>query len=281
MPMSKPLALAAALLLGTAMLGGATLGDAAPAAAFEMLAHAQPIEAKARFRSARDALRAGVRAYNLGDKVGAARALELAAAQGNALARWKLGRMYADGDGVPVNNAKAFDCFSRIADENADESPESPHAGVVASAFVALGTYYLEGLPEAQVRPDPDRARDLFHYAASYFGDANAQYSLGRLYLDGTGVGRDERQAARWFHLAAEKGHASAQALLGQMLLNGQGVPQQPARGLMWLTMARDASDPSRDRWVLDLYDEAFRVTSEIDRRAAYAQLEAFLKTRH
>lgn len=237
-------------------------------------------EAKPRYRSAREALRIGMRDYNLGDKEGAVRALDYAAAQGDALARWKLGRMYAEGDGVAPDEARAFAYFSRIADENADESPDSPNAGVVASAFVALGQYTLDGIPGSNVHADPERARDLFHYAASYFGDARAQFSLGRLYLDGSGVARDERQAARWFHLAAEKGHASAQALLGQMLLEGRGVPRAQARGLMWLTMARDASDPAKDRWVLDLYDEAFRATSEIDRRAAYAQLESFLKAR-
>ncbi len=54
------------------------------------------------YRSAKDALRAGMREYNAGDKQGAARALEYAAGQGHALALWKLGRMYADGDGVPL-----------------------------------------------------------------------------------------------------------------------------------------------------------------------------------
>lgn len=237
------------------------------------------IEARPRYRSAREALRLGVRDYNLGDKAGALRALEYAAAEGEPLARWKLGRMYAEGDGVAADEARAFAYFSRIADENADESPNSANAGVVASAFVALGQYTLDGIPGA-VQPDPERARDLFHYAASYFGDAGAQHALGRLYLDGTGVERDERQAARWFHLAAEKGHTASQALLGQMLLQGRGVPRAQAHGLMWLTMARDASDPAKDRWVLDLYDEAFRATSELDRRAAYAQLENFLKAR-
>lgn len=267
----------AALLVALLLVG------LAPAPENGAQAQAQPVEvreAKPRYRSAREALRIGVRDYNLGDKAGAVLALDYAAGQGDALARWKLGRMYAEGDGVPADDLRAFAYFSQIADDNADESPDSPNAGVVASAFVALGRYYVGGIPNSAVQPDPERARDLFHYAASYFGDARAQHGLGRLYLDGIGVQRDERQAARWFHLAAEKGHTAAQAILGQMLLEGRGVPRAQARGLMWLTMARDASDPAKDRWVLDLYDEAFRATSEIDRRAAYAQLESFLRTR-
>ena len=58
------------------------------------------------YRTAREALRSGVRDYNAGDKEGAARALEYAAGQGHALALWKLGRMYAEGDGVPPTTSR-------------------------------------------------------------------------------------------------------------------------------------------------------------------------------
>jgi uncharacterized protein len=230
------------------------------------------------FGSAREALRSGVRDYNAGNKAGAARALEFAAGEGDALALWKLGRMYANGDGVPHDDLKAFEYFSKIADEHADESPESPSAVVVASAFVALGTYFLDGIKNTYVKPNASRAHEMFHYAASYFGDSNAQYNLARLYLEGTGVAQDPRQAARWFNLAAEKGHHYAQALLGHMLMSGEGVPRQRALGLMWLTMARDAADAEKDQWISSLHEKAFAGASERDRQVALANLEQFLK---
>lgn len=232
------------------------------------------------YGSVKDALRSGVRDYNKGDKVGAARALEYAAGQGHALALWKLGRMYADGDGVPHDDLRAFEYFSKIADENADESPDSPNAGVVASAFVALGAYFLEGIQGTYVRPNPGRAREMFQYAASYFGDSNAQYNLARLYLDGSGVPQDPRQAARWLNLAAEKGHGPSQAMLGHLLVTGQGVPRQRARGLMWLTLAREAADPAKDAWILGLYDKAFEGSAPAERETALALLEQFLSRR-
>ena len=162
-----------------------------------------------------------MRDYNAGDKRGAVQALEYAATQGHSLALWKLGRMYAEGDGVQADDLKAFEYFSKLADQNADESPDSPNAGVVASAFVALGTYFLDGIKGTYVTANPTRAHEMFHYAASYFSDPNAQYNLARLYLDGHGVETDPRQAARWFNLAAEKGHHPSQALLGHLLMNG------------------------------------------------------------
>src|SRR5712672_2343395 len=38
----------------------------------------------------------------------------------------------------------------------------------------ALGGYYISGIPNSAVTASPSRARDLFAYAASYFGDADA-----------------------------------------------------------------------------------------------------------
>jgi TPR repeat protein len=71
--------------------------------------------------------------------------------------------------------------------------------------------------------------------AAIYFGDADAQYERGRLYL--SGALDDSRKAARWFELAATKGHCRAEVALGDTLSQGQAVPRQAARGLMWLTL--------------------------------------------
>ena len=44
-----------------------------------------------------------------------------------------------------------------------------------------------------------------FHYAASYFGDPEAQYHLGRVHLGGQGVPKDPITAARWLQLSADK----------------------------------------------------------------------------
>jgi uncharacterized protein len=234
-----------------------------------------------KYGSAREALRTGMRDYNAGDKLGAAAALEYAAGQGHTLALWKLGRMYADGDGVQHDDLKAFEYFSKLADQHADESPDSPNATVVSSAFVALGTYFLDGIDGTYVSANPARAVEMFNYAASYFSDSNAQYNLARLYMEGTGVRRDSRQAARWFNLAAEKGHHPSQALLGHLLMNGQGVPRQRAKGLMWLTLAHEAAaGSSKDRWITNLYEEAFAASDDSDRKLALALLEQYIQSR-
>jgi TPR repeat protein len=228
--------------------------------------------------TATEAFRSGADALKLGEKAKAISSLQYAAEKGHALAQWKLGRMYAEGDGVPRDDLRAFDYFSRIADGHADESPMMPQARIVSYAFVQLGHYYLEGIPNSTVKPDPERAREMFSYAASYFGDADAQYQLARLYLDG--APGEKRQAVRWLSAAAHKGQYRAQALLGKILCQGDLVPRQIARGLMWLTLARESATTDEDAWIRDMQEKASRQATDDERSMAVVYLERYMKAR-
>jgi TPR repeat protein len=261
---------------------GAGLLAAAPAFAFDgsktdsssaAMAAAAPVSAMEAFRSGATYLKAGQPAK-------AVTSLEYAAEKGHAVAQWKLGRMYAEGDGVTQNDLKAFQYFRSIADNHAEDNPDTPQARFVANAFVALGNYYLEGIPQSDVKRDPARAREMFAYAASYFRDPDAQYFLARLYLDGTGAPHDPRQAARWFGLSAQKGQCEAQAMLGAMLFAGDHVPRQAARGLMWLTLAKDAARAEQQGWIAKLYDSAYQQSTEDERALALVYLKRWLETR-
>ncbi len=226
-----------------------------------------------------DAFRSGAKWLKAGDTAKALHSLEYAAEQGHPLAQWKLGRMYADGDGVAHDDLKAFEYFQRIADSHADDNPDTPQARFVANAFVALGHYYLTGIPNSDIKRDPDRAREMFAYAASYFRDPDAQYYLARLYLDGTGAPHDPRQAARWFGLSAHKGKCEAQAMLGAMLFAGDHVPRQAARGLMWLALAKECA-PHEQGWISNLYDSAVRQANEDERAMGAVYLKRWLASR-
>jgi TPR repeat protein len=206
--------------------------------------------------------------------------LQYAAEGGHPVAQWKLGRMYAAGDGVVQDDVRAFEYFSRIANAHAEDSPSAPQAAIVANAFVALGRYYLSGIPNSKIKADTDRAREMFSYAASYFGNADAQYDLARLYLKTPDASRDDfRYGARWLGLAAQKGQHQAQAMLGQMLFNGDRLPRQAARGLMWLTLARDNAAPD-ETWIRESYNRAIAKASDDDRAMAVQMLEHWVQGR-
>ena len=218
-----------------------------------------------------DATRDAIRSYLAGNKEEAVKTLSYAADQGHAPAQWKLARMYAEGDGVPRDDVRAFENFSLMCDRHADEAPESPTAPFVASAFIALGSYYLNGIPNSTVKANPERAREMFAYSASYFGDPEAQFILAKLYLDGVGGAKDSKQALRWLNLSAEKGHHLAQAELGQLLFSGQAGPKQRARGLMWLRLASEKADPTTEVWIIAANQTALEEASDTDRLAANA----------
>lgn len=258
------------------------LGSATPLAAVPVapsLAPSGPLNPPRQVPNPFEAFRSGTQALREGKVDLAVAELELAARQGVAMAIWKLGRMYADGEGVIQNKALAFDYFRRLTNHpQADDSVGTPQARIVANAFVTLGQYYLDGIPDA-VAPNPTVAYQMFRYAASYFADPEAQYNLGRLYLSGKGVPKDSIQAARWLRLAANKGDHRAQALLGGLLFKGQELSRQAALGLFWLIVAKDSAGPD-ENWITDTYGNAFAQATDEERALAYKYLENWLKTR-
>jgi TPR repeat protein len=115
----------------------------------------------------------------------------------------------------------------------------------------------------------------LFQYAASAFGDPDAQYNLAHMYIVGAGgLAKDKLVAVRWLMLASSKGHRPSQALLGHLLFLGDGVPAQRARGLMWLSIANEGAESPKDDWIHDIYQHDFAAASPQDRDVATAMLD-------
>jgi TPR repeat protein len=229
------------------------------------------------YSSATEAYRAGVKALKAGRPVAAVPALEYAAKRGVLGAQVKLARAYASGRDVPKDDARAFSYFEQIADQQADISPSSPVAKYVAEAFIALGQYYLNGIPSRPLAANPSYAADLFRHAASYFGNAEAQYRLARLYMDGTGVEKNMGLAVNWLAIAAKKQHAASQATLGEILWRGQEASERQARGLALIILAHKnaMAEGKEPQWIGALYEEAFAKSDKATRKDAQALLPA------
>ena len=261
-----------------AIIGSMTLG-LAPAFGFDG-STSDPLEKIPKnFTDPNQALRAGLADLKAGDADASVAALTYAADSGQDLARWKLGEMYADGQGVPQDNLKAYHYFNQMVEDYDEDQPDRRNLSAVSNAFVAVGVYCLNGIPNSEVRPDPRRAHELFQYAATIFGDPNAQYNLAHMYTVGAGgLAKDNVAAVRWLAVAAQKGHAPSEALLGHMLFLGDGVPRQRARGLMWLELAKDAAPAPSDAWIRDLYQHDLESANDSDRQAAAALHDARAK---
>lgn len=232
-----------------------------------------------------DALRSGNQMLREGRIDQGLLALEYAAERGVPGALWKLGRIYTDGDGVGIDHKRAFEYFRSLTKAHAYDPPGAPHARFVANAFVSLGHFYLTGIPNSDIKPDPAVAHGMFRHAASYFGDPEAQYQVGRMYLEGFGTPKDAVQASRWLRLAADMGQRNAQALLGAMLFKGTEVSRQAAMGLFWLTVAKDAvakeGAGSDDKWITDTYSAAFAQATQDERARALGYLEGWMRRRN
>jgi len=216
--------------------------------------------------------RFGFSAYKSGHKDQAVEAYRYAAENGQIGARWKLARMYAEGDGVTRNDYEAFKFFSAIAQQ--DIEPGSPDESYVSDALVALGRYLKKGIPDTPVRADPVAAQEYFMRAAANYRNPNAQFEMGKMFLRGDGgVKASVRQAGRWLQLAAEKGHAGAQATLGNLLFESGKV----VRGLAMMTAALERASPIDRAWIQTMQEEAFALAAEADRRTAIALAEDIL----
>ena len=111
------------------------IGRATPLAAVPVA----PLGANPRPATPFEAFRSGTQALRAGNTQQAVSELEYAADQGMPAAQWKLGRMYADGEGVQKNTWRAFEYFSRLTRAHGDDLPGTPQARFVANAFVSLG----------------------------------------------------------------------------------------------------------------------------------------------
>jgi uncharacterized protein len=210
------------------------------------------------------------------------KALEESAGNGDVSALWKLGRVYADGDGVPQNHLRAFEYFRRIAAFSDVQDLPNANARFIANAFVEVGRYYLTGIANSDLKPDPVRAHQMFTYAAVYFADPDAQYELARMFFDGVGVARDLRQGVRWLYQAAIKGQYEAQAKFGSLLFAGMGqvIPRDAAKGLMWLKIAKDTAPRAAADSIAEIYGAAAKLASDEEQAAASAYYEQWRRSR-
>jgi len=132
-------------------------------------------------------------AFQKGNYEAALRLARPLAEQNNAAAEAILGRLYARGRGVPVDEAEAAKWFRRAAEHGS------------ASARFNLGNLYTEGKGVPQ---DYSEAAKWYRLAAEQ-GNAQAQYNLGLAYAKGEGVTEDNVSAHMWLNLAAARFPAS------------------------------------------------------------------------
>ncbi|BCP51701.1 hemagglutinin [Kaistia sp. 32K] len=157
--------------------------------------------------------------------------LETAAAKGDAVAAFEMGRRLSEGgNGVPKDARLAADWYQRSAEaglaiaQYRTGSLYERGEGVQRDLAAAQGwyekasaqgnaraTHNLAVLMSEGATGDPDYARAAEYFTqAANLGVADSQYNLGVLYARGLGVGVDLMQSYKWFALAAQQGDRDA-----------------------------------------------------------------------
>ncbi len=102
-------------------------------------------------------------------------------------------------------------------------------------------------------------------------GDAEAQYQLGLLFMNGKGTIQDFEEAARWFKLAANQNHALSQYQLGLIHKTGYGLPANLEKSYMWFNISAAAGIQeaiiARDKIMLSLTPKQLKKAQEASRK--------------
>ena len=120
--------------------------------------------------------------------------IKLLAEQGNARGQYNLGFTYANGSGVPKNDAEAVKWFRLAAEQG------------LANAQSDLGAMYESG----RGIPKNDAEAVKWYRLAAEQGFASAQMNLGVMYANGSGVSQNNFRAYVWSSVAAAQGYEDA-----------------------------------------------------------------------
>jgi len=86
-----------------------------------------------------------------------------------------------------------------------------------------------------------ERQAMKWYLLAAEQGHAQAQYEIGTAFYFGRFlVERDYQEAAKWYQMAADQNDRFAQNALCRMYARGEGVPQNDITGYMWASLVLD-----------------------------------------
>ena len=158
----------------------------------------------------------GLAAYERGEYASALREWRQLADEGDAVAQFGLGHLYAYGQGVSKDEKHAAQWYRKAADQGV----------AIAQSLLGSMYYYGRGVPK------DDQQAVQWHRKAADQGDASGQYNLGVMYANGEGVPKDQQQAYFWWLLASAQGNERAKQnrdILERALSSSQRAEAQSA----------------------------------------------------
>jgi TPR repeat protein len=172
-----------------------------------------------------------------GKRAEAAGFLEQAARRGILMAQYRLGLMYAQGDGMDRDLSLALRWLRAAAPHYA------PAVEPLQKVRYELRTAYTDEF---------DRT-----WTSAQAGDALSMFKLALMFEEGVGTVPNHTRALEWLQKAAHANVADAQARLGTLYFTGEQLPQDFQQAEHWLTQAASLGEPVSMALLGTLYRDA------------------------
>lgn len=223
-------------------------------------------------------LETGIDAFEAEDYETATLNLSPIAEQGDMVAQYYLGELFALGHGANSENA------SNNYDHGITESERwirlSAEQGYPYAQY-RLGTMYADSVPLTEgflLEQNPAEATRLFDLAAKQLtalaeqGDAQAQFTVGYMYSSGRGLPLNVEQTTYWYTASAEQGYAKAQHMLGKLYETGEGVSPDIETAASWYLKAAEQEYFMAMMQISAMYFEGNGVSQDNDRSSYWLQ---------
>jgi uncharacterized protein len=187
---------------------------------------------------------------------------------------------------------------SRVSGNPGSESPleftpdidrgRGPAATFNRAALLLLAALLIAAAPLAAARAaEPDMMYGAYQrgYFLTAFGlataragqknDPKAMTLLGVLYSDGLAVPQDDKKAAEWYKLAADRGDRDAMFALAMFRLSGRAGPRDREQSAKWLAAAARLGHPLAAYDLALLYMEGQLFPQDFNRAAELLRVAA------
>jgi TPR repeat protein len=185
----------------------------------------------------------GVDAYYKGDFKMAYEEFYQLAEQGGAVAQYNIGLMHENGKAVKQDSKQAVHWYLKAA-EQGNVMAQFNLGTMYENGAIEWPQYGLDDTNDTSSGVPLDYKKAMYWYRkAAVQGYAQAQNSVGVMYINGQGVNKDIKQGVDWYRKAAEQGYAQAQYNLGVAYNDGIGVKQEFKQAIHWYSKAAEQND--------------------------------------
>lgn len=182
------------------------------------------------------------------------------ARKGNPYAQYEMAKMLRDGIGTEADPEQAEQCF-RMAFHGFQSLEKDSHDDKLQ---YRLGQMLHTGTGTEQ----DDEAAARYWEKAAKLKNSNAQYALGKLWLEnGTG---DSEQVVKWIRKAAEAGKTDARYMLGKLYLEGTYVEKNIERAVQLFRQSAEQGHEYAQYRLGKLYLIGEAVSKDIEQAISY-----------